>query len=262
MTHCEHSDFIIYADESGDHSMDDVNKLYPVFVLAFTIFSKKAYLEEVIRLVKSFKFGFWGHDLTVLHSSKLRKRMEDFQFLHDQIIRANFIEELNKAIDSSPFEVISMAINKRHLKEISSHPSNPYEISLEHCIEEIYQFLKDKNQHHKLTHIIIESRGKKEDDELQIVFNKIVEIHLPMQTTYPIKLIFADKKTNSIGLQIADLIAYPIGRFLINPEQENRAFKIVEKKFRLYPDYSEKGLKVFPRIDISEKRKTPELSEV
>ncbi|MGD0664372.1 MAG: DUF3800 domain-containing protein [Rhabdochlamydiaceae bacterium] len=262
MNNFEHSDYIIYADESGDHSLNDVNKLYPVFVLAFSIFSKKAYLEDVIRLIKSFKFAFWGHDLTVLHSSKLRKRMEDFQFLHDQVIRANFIESLNKAIDSSPFEVIAMAIDKRHLKETSSYPSNPYELSLEHCIEEIYQFLMDKNQQHKLTHIIIESRGKKEDDELQLAFIKIIKTHHAMQIKYPLKLIFADKKTNSIGLQIADLIAYPIGRFLINPEQNNPAFKIVEKKFHMYPNHFEKGLKIFTRIDIHKKRKTPELSEV
>jgi hypothetical protein len=46
-----HGDYIIYADESGDHSMNDTNKLYPAFVLAFCVFSKKAYLEEVIPIV-------------------------------------------------------------------------------------------------------------------------------------------------------------------------------------------------------------------
>lgn len=241
--------------------MDDVNKLYPAFVLAFCIFLKKAYLEEVIRQIKSFKFAFWGHDLTVLHSSKLRKRLEDFQFLHDQVMRVKFINELNRAIDNSPFEIISMAIDKRYLKEMEQL-CNPYELSLEHCVEEIFQFLRDKNQCHKLTHIVIESRGKKEDEELQVAFQKIVEKHETLQAVFPLKLCFADKKTNSIGLQIADLVAYPIGRFLINPEQENPAFKIIEKKFRMYPECYGNGLKIFPHTMAPIKRKTPELSEV
>lgn len=225
MSNCEHGDYIIYADESGDHSMDDVNKLYPAFVLAFCIFSKKGYLEEVVKQIKRLKFAFWGYDLTILHSSKLRKRMDDFQFLHDQSIRANFIGELNSAIDNSLFEVISMAIDKRHLKEIYSQPRNPYELSLEHCVEEIYQFLKDKAQQRKLTHIIIESRGKKEDNELLSAFQTIVGTRNISQTTYPLKLFFADKKTNSTGLQIADLVAYPIGRFLIDPDRKTQHLK-------------------------------------
>lgn len=262
MSRRDHSEYIIYADESGDHSMDGVNKAYPVFVLAFCVFSKKTYFEEVVRHIKRFKFMFWGHDLVVLQSSKVRKRIDDFQFLHDQEMRANFIEELNGAIDRSPFEVISMAIDKCHLKETYSQPSNPYELSLEQCIEEIYLFLKDKGQYHKLTHVILESRGRKEDDDLQVAFQKIVEKRSSLQAMYPLELCFADKKTNNIGLQIADLVAYPIGRFLINPEQANPAFKIIEKKFRCYPEHNGNGLKIFPDVKTSEKRKTPEFSEV
>lgn len=155
-----------------------------------------------------------------------------------------------------------MAIDKRLLKETSTQPSNPYDLSLEHCIEEVYRFLQDKKQLHKLTHIVIESRGRKEDDELQPAFQKIVESRRALQFAYPLKLLFADKKTNSIGLQLADLVAYPIGRFLIDPEKENLAFKIIEKKFRFFPDYDGSGLKIFPFVKDPEKRKTPEFSEV
>ena len=43
---------------------------------------------------------------------------------------------------------------------------------------------------------------------------------------------FMDKKHNSTGLQIADLIAHPIARHVIDPDQPNRAFDIVRPKFR------------------------------
>ena len=64
----------------------------------------------------------------------------------------------------------------------------------------------------------------------------------------PFDIILADKKTNSCGLQLADLIACPIGRYVLNPKQKNHAYKTIEKKF--YCDSIGKkegwGLKQFP----------------
>ena len=40
----EQSDYIVYVDESGDHSLQSINPEYPVFVLAFCIFSIQAYV--------------------------------------------------------------------------------------------------------------------------------------------------------------------------------------------------------------------------
>ena len=50
-----YSDYIVYADESGDLSLED--KEYPVFVLAFCVFSKREYLTDVVRHIKGFKFA-------------------------------------------------------------------------------------------------------------------------------------------------------------------------------------------------------------
>lgn len=66
-------------------------------------------------------------------------------------------------------------------------------------------------------------------------------------------MIFADKKTNSVGLQLADLVARPIGLKIIRPGQENSAFEILANK--LYSKngrqgvgtgYEGYGLKCFP----------------
>lgn len=58
----------------------------------------------------------------------------------------------------------------------------------------------------------------------------------------------ADKKCDSAGLQIADLVARPIGRRILDPTQPNRAYEIIEKKFRRSPRGKIEGwgLKVFP----------------
>ena len=47
------SDFMVYVDESGDHSLTSIDKNYPIFVLAFCVFYKKHLsqgLEEEIKV--------------------------------------------------------------------------------------------------------------------------------------------------------------------------------------------------------------------
>ena len=39
---------------------------------------------------------------------------------------------------------------------------------------------------------------------------------------------FIDKKHNSTGLQLADMVAHPIGRYVMKPDQPNRAYDILK----------------------------------
>lgn len=59
---------------------------------------------------------------------------------------------------------------------------------------------------------------------------------------------FMDKKHNPTGLQLADLVAHPIARRVIKPAQPNRAYDLIERKFRRGPNgqVNGYGLKVFP----------------
>ena len=62
-------------------------------------------------------------------------------------------------------------------------------------------------------------------------------------------LSFNQKVQNILGMQIADLIAYPIGRWVLDRTVENKAFTIIEKKFHKDPktgSYLNYGLKIFP----------------
>ena len=67
-------------------------------------------------------------------------------------------------------------------------------------------------------------------------------------TILPYNLVIIDKKANSTGLQIADLIARPIGIKTLRPNQPNRAYEIIDTKLRKSPTGVVKGygLKVFP----------------
>lgn len=170
-------------------------------------------------------------------------------------------------IENCPFTIITTVIDKRLLKEQFPKPNNPYELALIFCLRRTYKFLKEKGQDNKLTHIIIESRGKKEDSELAVSFQSIIKDEIENQKQYPCALLFADKKTNNIGLQIADLAAYPIGRYVVDPYKENLAYNIITKKLHKFPDHMDTGLKIFPYevnrflIAPSEKQNAPDHSE-
>jgi len=121
------------------------------------------------------------------------------------------------------------------------------------CLERLYYFLQEKNQQAFYTHVVVENRGKKEDNELELEFRRVCNGYNKHIQALPFELVFADKKSNSLGLQLADLVARPIGLKAVRQGQENKAFGILEKKFysmngrksreKSYYGY---GLKIFP----------------
>jgi Protein of unknown function (DUF3800) len=157
------SDYIIYADESGDHSLISVNPHHPVFVLAFCIFKKSDYIDVLLPKVNRLKFDFWGHDLTVLHNREIRRPEGDFGFLQIQEIRERFFDRLNQMIEEIPFAIIATVIDKRRLKEKYSQPHSPYETALKFCLERSYSYLKDLKAVNSVTNVVVEQRGLNED---------------------------------------------------------------------------------------------------
>ena len=242
MKNQQFSDFIVYVDESGDHSLGNIDKEYPFFVLAFCIFNKADYL-QVIQQMTALKFKYFGHDKVVFHESDIRRKRDDFNIFNRES-QAKFMNDYWQVIDNANFTVISCVIDKLKHKEKHEIPDNPYELSTRVCIEKFRDFLAENNvDHEALNYIIVEKRGKKEDSDLELAFRRICE-----DKKYNLKLRMASKLTNCAGLQIADLIARPIGLNIMRPEQANRGFEIVAKKLRTDKsgNYKNYGLKVLP----------------
>lgn len=245
-----HSDYIIYVDESGDHSLDTVNPDYPVFVLDFCIFQKEHYVNAVVPKIQAFKFDHFGHDIIILHEHDIRKQKLPFIFLKNQNKRTIFMDDLNQLVEISDFTIVAAVINKQTLTKIYGSAVNPYELGLCFCMEQTFAFLQERKQQTGVTHIMVERRGKREDNELKLAFQRIQDGATPWQRMKMpnFKPVFADKKTNSAGLQLADLTARPTGRHIMDPTQPNRAWDIIEKKLRRGPtgQIDGWGLKVFP----------------
>ncbi|MFM9968707.1 MAG: DUF3800 domain-containing protein [Burkholderiales bacterium] len=243
----KHSDYIIYVDESGDHSLDVINPRYPLFVLSFCIFRKTIYNDSVAPAIRRLKFATFGHDMVVLHETDIRKRTGAFARL-SKIDREVFLNALTDIIDQAEFHLVATVIDKPKLDSDPERKGNAYHIALAMGLETIYRLLKSQAQETRLTYLICEARGNKEDVELELEFRRICDHANYAQRGIPFEIVIADKKNNSEGLQLADLTARPIGLSVLRPEQENRAFAVLEKKF--YRDErGEKlgfGLKVYP----------------
>jgi hypothetical protein len=130
---------------------------------------------------------------------------------------------------------------------------HPYHFALKHCLETLYEFVCEKGQENKITYVAVESRGKKEDEELELEFRRICDGKNRFKKHLPFYVKIVSKQSNSTGLQVADLVARPIGRHIINLEQGNRAFDVLKKKFyceggrkAVGEGFDQKGLKHFP----------------
>ena len=242
------SNYIVYVDESGDHGLLSIDPDYPVFVLVFCIFQKQEYIEKIIPDLAKLKIRFWGHSELVLHEHDIRKPKDEFKILFDKTVRNAFIKELHALMSNTPFTIIASVIDKKKLMNQYYKPANPYEISLSFGLERVYRHLDDIGQSESITPIVVERRGKKEDESLELTFRRICDGANILNKTLPYDLIMIDKKAHSTGLQIADLTARPIGIKTLRPHQPNRAYDVIMRKFRKSPAGEIKGwgLKVFP----------------
>ncbi|MBV8646918.1 DUF3800 domain-containing protein [Paludibacterium sp.] len=254
------SDYVVYVDESGDHSLASIDEGYPVFVLALCIFHKRHYSEKIIPAIEKLKFNYFGHDSIVLHENEIRKQKGAFAFLSHRPTRDIFMSALSNIMEASNFILITCVVDKVSIGKAQGAADNPYHIALGICLASLRAFLTEKGQDHLQTHVVVECRGKKEDAELELEFRRICDGDNVKGQRLPFEIIFADKKTNLAGLQLADLVARPVGVNYLRSTQTNQAFEILKKKFycnggREYvgQGYEEVGLMIYP----SQKAKGP-----
>ena len=255
------SDYVVYVDESGDHSLASIDAEYPVFVLALCVFHKRHYSEKIIPAVEKLKFNYFGHDSVVLHENEIRKQKGQFAFLSHRPLHDEFMNRLTSIMEASNFVLITGVVDKARLPRNTGVLSNPYHIALGICLEALRNFLAEKQQDHLQTHVVVECRGKKEDIELELEFRRICDGENATKKHLPFNVVFADKKTNLTGLQLADLVARPVGLSYIRPAQKNLAFELLRNKFycaggraRLGTGYENVGLMIYP----PQKAKSPD----
>lgn len=244
--HLNYGDYIVYIDESGDHGMGRIDPGYPIFVLACCIFKKNAYINRLVPALHGFKFRHFGHDGIILHEREIRKDEGAFSILRSPERKERFIEELTEIIAGIPFTVITAIIEKNRLRGRYGDTQHPYHLSLKFCLERLYYFLKSEGQLGRPTHLTCEARGGEEDRALELEFRRICDGGNYLGLRLPFELVIAEKKVNCAGLQMADLIARPIGMSILRPNQPNRAFEVIRDKLYHGANGQTWGLKLFP----------------
>jgi len=117
----EFSNYIVYVDESGDHSLESIDLNYPVFVFAFCVFNKEKYTNNISTAIQKFKFKHFGHDMVLLHERDIRKAINEFVILTHREKRDTFMSDINQLVGESSFTIISVVIEKRRLKLDDRH---------------------------------------------------------------------------------------------------------------------------------------------
>lgn len=242
------SDYLVFADESGDHGLDAIDSNYPVFVLAFCIIRKTDYIDAITPVIQRFKLKHFGHDNVVLHERDIRKDTGDFAFLKSRERKQTFLDELTKIVEDAPFCLVCSVIDKEMLKRKYTNPGNPYHIALAFGLERVHYYLRQCGSGRAKTFVTVERRGRREDAALELEFRRICDGANYEGDKLPLEIMFADKRANLPGLQLADLIARPVGMNILRPTQPNRAFSAVEGKFYTNTDGKRMGwgLKCFP----------------
>lgn len=241
----------MFIDESGDHSLDKIDPSYPMFVLAGCIFDFDYYSQYVEPEINKLKIKHFGKTNVILRSYDIRKQKGEFSSLVDMIKRTTFYEDLDGFISTLDFKIIAAAIRKDSLKNQYRTPSNPYHLCLRFILERAVMYLGKTGE--KMI-FRIESRQTHNDEKLAEVYESFRNKDQDMFKKDEIQaklvdLSFNQKVQNIIGMQIADLVAYPIGRWVLDNSKENKAFEIIENKFHKSfksPSYLNYGLKIFP----------------
>ena len=167
------SRFLAFFDECGDHSLEKIDRDFPLFVLALVVVERAAYRDQVLPQFNRFKLRYFDHEGINLHSRDIRLASGPFSLLLNSNIRPRFMDELSAMMEAIPFTLFISGIRKQvHLALHGSGATNPYDLALEFKMEGLLHFL-DSHGDVRLP-IVAEARGKREDNMLEKAFYRIM----------------------------------------------------------------------------------------
>lgn len=255
----DESDFILmekkpkynlYIDECGDHTLATFDRNFPIFTLCGILVPVKE-VNAFKKALDELKKEFWNTTDVILHSRDIRKCEKHFDILFDREIKERFYERLNRVLSQQGIYII-VCCSVLKEKCIAKHgvDADVYGTALKYVIQRSIFCVDDTNPEGGIIDITVERRGKREDAALLNYYNKLR--FTGMHYVSPERLAghighfgFSRKSENVFGLQVADLVAYPISRHVLNPEKINPAFDVIVPN--IYNSNGKRlGLKIFP----------------
>ena len=245
----EKDKYYLFVDECGDQNLTSLDENFPIFTLCSVLMSHSQ-LRAMEGKISALKKKYWGDKTVILHSRDIRKCDKEFKILFDLDTKRCFYEDIDALLgEKDAYSVVSCSILKEPYIRQFGKFNDIYGQSLSFLIERSIFYLDDVSDNADM-HIMAEMRGKQQDQSLLNYYNRLRDVGTHWVTPERLqshirKFDFLSKKQNVTGLQLADLIAYPITQHLLYPDRVNFAYDII--KDNIYESKSKRlGLKVIP----------------
>lgn len=228
------SDYILFLDESSQ------TKSNPYLLLGGIIISRNNYKNILIPSIQDTK-SILGNPNIVFHYINMLKKQKDFKMMCSNTnMCVKFWDSLIKSIDNVDFKVITTYTNvKEYFNEYPKFSHDIYEILFSSIINSYIHFLI-KNE--ARGSIVFESREETQNRKIQKHYFHILQngtnIYVPEAIDkYITTTSFTVKEENSIGLQMADIVAYNCIRHINGYKIKHHMWDVLEPK--VYDGYKE-----------------------
>lgn len=242
----------MFIDKSGDHNLDPekVQSSYPIFVLVGCIFDEKDY-EEVVKKFNQLKKDFFGSDDIIFHTLEMTRPSKYKEKRFSKLINADFRKKFYKAfnlfLEKINYTLVACVIKKQaHLEKYGVAALDPYLLSFNALLDDFIAELKENEQ----GKIIAEKRNDNLDNQLELAW-----LNLKINGTENLKgseikekvesLTTVYKSSNETGLQIADMVANPIGRFVLGIKKSEPGHEVMYEILKI--KLRSTGLTILPK---------------
>ena len=260
-------DYVMFVDENGNSDVKDILKCLSkneqidinnnFFTVTGVIFTRAQYIVAKNKL-NEIKLKYWkkgtylykeNYKKVCFHSREIRRRTGAFD--NNLIDYLSFMNDISKLIEDLDYKIISVTIDKENYL-LKHYQFNVYNTAMCFLLQR-YIYVMPSNC---TGLVMLEARGKDEDylllNEMKhIIFETGIKNISSDELQQKIAGIYFNPKWSKCyddtfaGLEIADLTSYPIHKYVRN-KVKDRAFTILEKKIDKYPNYENKGIKIFP----------------
>lgn len=230
------SQYYLFIDECGDHNLAKFDPGFPVFTLCGILVSRRN-LKALNKAFESLKKEIFGNTDIIIHSVDIRKWRGQFSVLDDEALRVKFHKGIEKILSQhDAYIIVSCTILKQQLSKfcVRGEENDVYGLSLSYLIERsIFCVDNEESAESPEISIVVERRGRREDNRLLNYYNGLRNRGTKWVTADRLRarigsFEFKYKRDNIIGLQIADLIAYPVTTHLLHPGRNNPAYEAVK----------------------------------
>lgn len=241
--------FRMYVDESGDHAYnlleEDSHRYLSLLGIWFAM-SDYRFFSENLNKLKDEIFGKKNNLPVILHRDDIVKKRRWFGALNNKKLNNKFESRLTDLILRTSFTICCVIIDKKKHIEKYKVPIHPYHYCMGVLMERYCGWLKYQKQRGD---IMVESRGKTEDIKLKEVYENIyskgtneIESDVFKNTLTSKDLKIKPKTANISGLQLADILAYPVKKGCLiekglitstswGSDFSSKIYSIVEMKF-------------------------------